>query len=300
MSDRLEEMKTDYKNIEVPDELKERLEVTIAKAKLENVAARRKRKIILFSARIGGTAAAAMLTITVLANSSATVAKAMEKVPVLGKITQVVTFRAYEDNKENTEAKIDSAKVEGLKDKDEEAKLNKSIEEYTNMVIARYKEDVKKLGKKGHEAVTTSQTVLTDNDRWFSMKISTEVSQASTDVTQKFYTVNKQTGKIAELKDFFKKGSDYVGVISQNVIKQMQVQMNNTDYKNYFLPNEEDQELYDSGAVEAFKKIKADQNFYINNDGNLVIAFDKYEVAPGYMGTPEFVIPQKALADIIK
>ncbi|WP_416212753.1 RsiV family protein [Paenibacillus donghaensis] len=28
-----------------------------------------------------------------------------------------------------------------------------------------------------------------------------------------------------------------------------------------------------------------------NNDGKLVISFDKYEVAPGYMGVLEFIIP---------
>ena len=34
----------------------------------------------------------------------------------------------------------------------------------------------------------------------------------------------------------------------------------------------------------------AEQNFYFDNDGNLVIVYSKYEVAPGYMGCPEIVI----------
>ena len=41
-------------------------------------------------------------------------------------------------------------------------------------------------------------------------------------------------------------------------------------------------------------------NFYRNKDGNLVIVFDKYEVAPGSMGTPEFVINKDAISDILK
>ena len=40
-------------------------------------------------------------------------------------------------------------------------------------------------------------------------------------------------------------------------------------------------------------------NFYWDKDGNLVIAFDKYEVAPGYMGNPEFVIPTKIIQNIL-
>ncbi|MNG35609.1 Anti-sigma-V factor RsiV [compost metagenome] len=45
------------------------------------------------------------------------------------------------------------------------------------------------------------------------------------------------------------------------------------------------------------KSIKKDQSFYINKDGKLVIVFQKYEVTPGYMGTPEFIIPTNLLAD---
>ncbi|OJT72202.1 anti-sigma factor, partial [Clostridioides difficile] len=32
-----------------------------------------------------------------------------------------------------------------------------------------------------------------------------------------------------------------------------------------------------------------------NKNGNLVISFDEYEVAPGYMGAVEFVIPNKVI-----
>ena len=32
----------------------------------------------------------------------------------------------------------------------------------------------------------------------------------------------------------------------------------------------------------------------------LVIAFDEYEVAPGSMGAPEFVIPQEVTAALLK
>ena len=40
-----------------------------------------------------------MVGVTGLANSSATIAHAMEQIPVLGAITKVVTFRNYEDDR---------------------------------------------------------------------------------------------------------------------------------------------------------------------------------------------------------
>ncbi len=49
--------------------------------------------------------------------------------------------------------------------------------------------------------------------------------------------------------------------------------------------------------MDLFEKISKDQNFYINSEGKLVISFDKYEVAPGYMGVVEFVIPTEILSD---
>ena len=49
-----------------------------------------------------------------------------------------------------------------------------------------------------------------------------------------------------------------------------------------------------------FQSITEQTNFYFNESGELVIAFDEYEVAPGYMGAPEFVIPQEVTAAILK
>ena len=52
----------------------------------------------------------------------------------------------------------------------------------------------------------------------------------------------------------------------------------------YFIPG------YGWSENECFQKIDGDQNFYINDQDQLVIVFDEYEVAPGSMGMPEFVI----------
>lgn len=51
----------------------------------------------------------------------------------------------------------------------------------------------------------------------------------------------------------------------------------------------------DDDLTDEFKKIKPNQNFYINKQHPLVIAFDKYEVAQGYMGLVEFKILTKLI-----
>jgi len=61
--------------------------------------------------------------------------------------------------------------------------------------------------------------------------------------------------------------------------------------KNIYLVEEDD--------LTAFKGIDENQNFYINEDGKLVIAFNSYEAAPGYMGAVEFIIPTKVLTNLL-
>ena len=49
---------------------------------------------------------------------------------------------------------------------------------------------------------------------------------------------------------------------------------------------------------ECFRAIDPDQQFYLDENGDLVIVFGEYEVAPGSMGIPRFVIDEEAISDI--
>lgn len=49
-----------------------------------------------------------------------------------------------------------------------------------------------------------------------------------------------------------------------------------------------------------FKSISDDQNYYFSNNGNIVIVFDQFEVAPGYMGNPEFEILKNVYEGYLK
>lgn len=98
----MDKLKSDYESIPVPTEAKERMLAGIAQAKKEQ-----KGVIIMkFAKKTGGAAAAAMIAITVLANATPALANAMEQIPVIGSIAKVVTFRTYEDKKDNFEADI--------------------------------------------------------------------------------------------------------------------------------------------------------------------------------------------------
>ena len=51
---------------------------------------------------------------------------------------------------------------------------------------------------------------------------------------------------------------------------------------------------------EDYVSVDSEHNFYFTENGDIVIVFDKYEVAPGYMGTPEFTVSKDVLGNSLK
>ena len=103
----MNQLKDEYFNTPVPSAALERTKKGIKQAKEE-----KKRSIIMKTfKRTGAAAAAALITIGVMANVSSVTASAMEDIPVLGAIAKVVTFRTFEDEKGNYDAKIDVPKT---------------------------------------------------------------------------------------------------------------------------------------------------------------------------------------------
>ena len=159
-------MKQEYEQIPVPDELSFRVRAAIARAKRE-----KKEKYVMrirkAAKTLGATAAAFMLTVVALANSSQNIAQAMEQLPVLGAITKVVTFRTYEDERGNVSAHVDVPQIEGS---DEVRAVNDAIQQYTDTIIAQYEADAEIVGDEGHYDLNVSHTVVTDNENIFAIR----------------------------------------------------------------------------------------------------------------------------------
>lgn len=286
-----EKMKMEYETYHVPEELKQRLEETIMKASEERKKNSKKRIFIKVGKIAGLTTIAAMLSITVLANSSATIASAMEEVPIIGAITKVVTFNHFIDKSENYEANVKVPQLVTDETKTAEKEVNKSIEDYTNNLLEQYKVDKQRLGEEGHKALDITYKVITDNDKLFTLRIDTTISEGSSESQMLFYHINKETDQILMLKDLFKSNSNYISIISENIKQQMKERMEKDDSLFYFIDSE--------FPEDDFEQIKENSSFYIDKEGKLNIVFNKYEVAPGYMGVVEFKIPTEAIQDML-
>lgn len=299
--ERLEQMKAEYNAYQVPEELKERLEIMKKESK-KYTGKKSGHKMLWIGAGALGSVVAAMLTITVLANSSRNIAMAMQKVPALGKIAEVVTFRTYENDTEGFEAEV---KIPEIKNENSEAaqKVNKSMEEYVNQLIKEHEKDIKENEEFTDEngevytnkkSLDTQYAVLTNTERLLSVRLDTTIVMAGSNAFSKIYHIDKLSDKEITLEDLFKKDTDYVTAISEDIKKQMHEQMKKDDSLTYFIASETE-----TPSEWDFNKIKKLQNFYINDKKQLVLVFDKYEVAPGYMGQVEFAIDNDVIGNML-
>ncbi len=251
---------------------------------------------------VGWAAAAAVIALVVVPNTSATAAYAMEQIPILGSVIRAVTIRNYQYESEDYSADIQEVKLEqgngetavGTEEDRLEGSIqtiNESIEEMTDRLVARFEEQVEQ--GEGHSSIYADHEVVTNTDTWFTLRIDVTEIAASGFQYQYYYHIDKTTGEIASLKNLFKEGADYITPISENIKKQMREEMRADESKMYWIDSEDE-------IIEDFETIKEDQNFYLNEEGQIVICFDEYEVAPGYMGLVEIAGDEDADADIRK
>lgn len=284
----LEELKKEYQAVEIPKE-----GVSMMKKSIETAKAEKKHKIYLGTFKnIAMTAAAILLAIIILPNTNSTVAMAMEKIPLIGSFVKVVTFRNYEYQDGHNEANVYIPQVQVEGDSQAADKINTDITDYTAAAVKQFETDMESIGE-GYQGLDVSYEVITDTDEWFTLRLSILETKASGYQRYQYYHINKLSGSIVTLKDLFQDNSGYIEIISENIIEQMRTQMADDENLIYFLDNPDFPE-------DDFKAIDENQNFYFNTEGNLVIVFDEYAAAPGYMGTPEFVIPKELLNPIYK
>ena len=291
---RLEEMKNEYENIEIPVEAKKRVCIGMQKAKEENEQERGRKHTCPIWVRSCAGVAAAMIAFVIVVNCNANIAYAMEEIPVLGTIVKVVTFSSYQSKDVDMSADVQTPQIEVEEDsnmKDAAQQVNKTVKEYTDEVIRQYEKDVEATNGQGTENVTTDYEVVTDNDVLFSLRVNTTVELNTSGVTIKIYHINKKTGKMITLPDLFKDGVDYKKLLTDEVTKQMRQQMPKDENVTYFVD--------DDIPEWKWQGITDDANFYFNEDGCLTMVFDKYEIAPGYMGVCEFVIPKDVTNGIL-
>ncbi len=234
------------------------------------------------------TVSCVFLTFVVIVNLSPSFASSISDIPIIGNMAKVFTIEEY---KEEDEQKLINVKIPGIENTGNtelEKRINYEIALKMNEVLeeaedraAEYKKAVIETGGKEEDYqpinIQIDYKVGYSNDKIVSFVILKSETLASAYTERYFYNIDIETGKNLNLRDLL--GNDYKNIIDETIYKEIEERSKNPD-NMYFV----EEEMKFSGIKNEY------QNFYINTDGKVVIVFEKYEIAPGYMGAQEFVI----------
>lgn len=280
---KLEKLKSDYQNIPIPDNL----DFIVA-----NAISRSNVRKFPFKSVIG-LAASAIFILSI--NSSPTFAKTLSDVPIVGTLVDVLTFTEYTVDEKTYQAHLKVPAVSNLKNKDLENSLNQKYLNENKQLYDTFTKEMDEMKKEngGHLGIDSGYEVKTDTDNILSIGRYVVNTVGSSSTTMTYDTIDKKKEILLTLPLLFK-DETYINLISENIKEQMKEQMKHDENKLYWFRDEGDET-----TIGLFDKISSKQNFYINKDNQLVISFDKYEVAPGAMGIIEFIIPSDILSDAL-
>lgn len=260
--------------------------------------------------------AAAIALFIAIPNVSMQAAEALSSLPVIGTLVEAVTFRDYHVETERQHADVEvpevvvketssdaSADTAGKDAETAEAEsavaqqlsettgeINAEIEAITEPFISEFKENME---AEGYQDLIIKHETINTTEQYFTLKLTCYQGAGSGTEWNYYYTIDLTTGERLMLKELFADGADYITLISENIKKQMAEQMAADENVIYWLDDPDIPEWN-------FQSITDETEFYLNEEGNLVISFNEGDVAPMYMGVVTFEIPEDVIAGIRK
>lgn len=296
----LKDAKDIYDHIVVPEELDARL-----RAALETATPQKQKtsNVVHFSKWAATAAAALFICFTIGLNTSESFAMSAAEFPLLGQIAKVLTIRSYEKAEGNTITTVEIPEIQLESEVLDQAhaitdvnkKIQALVEEFTlekETEVEDYKDIFLENGgtlKEWEERsieINVDYEVKYQTESLLSLLVDGWISWFNFDEERHFYNIDLKTGKELTLIDFF--GEDAYNYASDCVLQQMEtlIQSDPDTYSFWGVMEDEDMGHEFIGVTE-------ETLFYINENGNIVVTYDKYEVAPGSMGIQEFEIPAR-------
>lgn len=261
---------------------------------------------------IGVAAAAVLLCMTVGVNTNEVLAKELGQLPVIGSLVRVLTITSYheEDGSHDITVNVPEIEVEkpegtaaaeedggtgGMSDADIEEAVNAQIQEIVDAHVAQAKE---KFAEYKDAFFATGGTEEEWGDRTMDINVDYEVKYQEGSVLslvlttseawvaaqelRYYYNIDVAQNRELTLKDLL--GEDYVNIANESIRRQMNERAAADENLVYWGVTENE------SSIDGFVTVDENTDFYINADGNPVVCFGEYEVAPGFMGIQEFEI----------
>lgn len=271
-----------YEAAPVPEELN----FAVATAVRAGGRERMRRRVVRRSL---ATLASCCACFVLLVNVSPVFARAVYEMPVLGSLARVVTVTQYaiEDKDHLIDVRLPA--LENTGNTDLEQRINLEIQTRINGVLAEAEDRARQtreayMATGGTEEdfipiiISVDYEIKCQNERCLSFILTKTETIASAYTEIYCYNIDLETGKELTLQDVL--GPGYREIANAAVRTEIDRRI-----------REEGAGYFDgTDGVEGFQSVTDGQLFYINEGGNPVVLFEKYEIAPGYMGTQEFEI----------
>lgn len=225
----------------------------------------------------------------ILVNSLPAFADTMNQIPLLGEINHVFLLSSYSKEDKTYLLKVSYPKIKDIKNSALEANINRSIQDIIDQLVECLEKE-EQIAKQAFEEenipyvqrhVTIDYKVTCCNDRYLSFFLQLTEEQNQDYVETFHYNLDQKRGKNLTLNDLY--GADYQNIINTQLHTQMKARMEQNPSLTYYIDGYEEPSFLFSG-------IKENQSFFLDENEQVNILFQSYEVAPGYMGAQVFTI----------
>ncbi|GEK34997.1 RsiV family protein [Kurthia sibirica] len=228
-----------------------------------------------------------IVTLIMTMNISTTFANTVGKIPLVGQVLEVLST-----NRDDESVQKNTLKVKVMEKNTTENELNNKYIQEARRQYTHFETHLMTLKKSGDLALTSHYKVLQNTQNLYVLQHYTAATSATVS-PQLTYDVVDPKAKIMLTLPILFRDDHYIDIISNHIKKQMINDMKQaTNEKTYYIAAASQ---YGEHDAENFKKIKPNQQFYINGQKQLVIVFDENVVAPRFMGNVKFPIPTKIL-----
>lgn len=282
--------KKSYEQIPIPENLSQTVDEAIRYGLVRSLARPKRKKRLI---RVAAAAVALFAPLVLLMNFSPSFVSAVEQIPILGQMFRIFDFREIheETQYQYIDAVIPQISYDGNSEMENRVNLEIShlIQEELNrseQQAKEYYDAFVQTGGKPEEyrpiVVTVDYEVKSIRDTTASFVITKWETLASAYNIQYFYNIDLETGDNLTLRDCL--GPDYQKIVAESI--QSQIDSWSDDMRSMLFLETDLENL-----------ITEKRNFYLDDEGRVVVVFDKYEIAAGAAGVLEFPIDGAKLAN---
>ena len=196
------------------------------------------------------------------------------------------TYRFIEKT-DNWQIDVSVPELSGMEDVTAQADLNAHFIEMKDEIIKEYQENVKfgeqslAEGNTPHFSCQYYWDVITDTEDLFVFRTSWFFGAGSSATLNEYWNLDKKTGRLLDFDADVISSPEQLALISDQIYTQI-LDVNESEEGVFWC----DKDVLDK----QLSRVGFLNHWYYNPDGDLVITFDKYEIGPGVMGSPEFTV----------